>query len=93
MAEASKESSQSDKINKIMEMLATLQTTKQPTATVVGRGNFFQALAVIKGLCTGNCWIIDSGASDHMIDNKSLFSSYTPITNGITVRIADDSSL
>ncbi|KAK4254159.1 hypothetical protein QN277_020331 [Acacia crassicarpa] len=82
---------QDDPLNKIMDMLATLQTTKQPTASVVKRGNFFKALAVIKGLCTGNCWIIDSGASDHMTDDKTLFTSYTPITKGMTVRIADDS--
>ena len=84
-----------DNLNQIMEMLASLQfknqAVKNPTATVVRRGNFLQALATIKGVCSGQCWIIDSGASDHMTDDKRLFLSYAPVANKLTVKIADDS--
>ena len=86
----------SDQLNKILEMLATLQQPSQQSqhsVTVTEKGKFLRALTTIKGLCHGQCWIIDSGASDHMTDDKALFISYSPLPTTLTVRIADDSSL
>ena len=80
-------------MNKILEILTTLQSQSQPSATVVKKGTFLQALATIKGLCTGQCWIVDSGASDHMTDDKTLFISYSSISTPLAIRIADDSLL
>lgn len=34
-------------------------------------------------------WIIDSGASDHMIDAYNLFSSHSPCVGNLKVRIVD----
>ena len=36
-------------------------------------------------------WIIDSGASDHMTGNSTLFSTYKPCAGNRKVRIADGS--
>lgn len=83
-------SSNGDKFDQILELLTSLQPShKQPTTTVVKRGNFSRALATIKTLSSGKCWIIDSGASDHMTDDISMFSSYTVDKTPITVKIAD----
>lgn len=40
---------------------------------------------------TGNYkpWIVDSGASDHMTGDKSLFHHYNPCYDGLSVKIAD----
>ena len=37
------------------------------------------------------CWIIDSGASDHMTGDVSVFTTYTPCHNHLNIRIADGS--
>ncbi|KAK8359489.1 hypothetical protein V6Z12_A04G098800 [Gossypium hirsutum] len=36
-------------------------------------------------------WILDSGASDHMIGNSTLFQTYTPCHNQSRIHIADGS--
>ena len=43
-------------------------------------------------ILTGEPWIIDSGASDHMTGNKSLFSSFENYVSGRFVKITDGSS-
>lgn len=40
---------------------------------------------------TNNNWIIDSGASDHMTGNSSLYISCKPCAGNRKVRIADGS--
>lgn len=57
------------------------------TATVAQKGNFLHALNISKG--KQNSWIIDSGASDHVIGDLTDFDSYSPCQNNLTVRIAD----
>ena len=49
----------------------------------------YQALHVIHSPTT--LWIVDSGASDHITGDKSLFSTYTPCQDNQTVRIANGS--
>ena len=36
-------------------------------------------------------WIVDSGASDHMTGNATLFNTYSPNSGNLMVRIADGS--
>lgn len=38
-----------------------------------------------------NPWIIDSGATDHMTGSSSIFSSYSPLSGNLKVKIADGS--
>lgn len=48
-----------------------------------------QALHVARSPSTS--WIVDSGASEHMTGDKSLFSTYTPCQDYHTIRIANGS--
>ena len=57
------------------------------TGSVAQRGNIPSALHVSHHSLTP--WIVDSGASDHMTGDKNLFSSFSPCTKDMTVRIAD----
>lgn len=41
--------------------------------------------------CLTSCWIIDSGASNHICTSLSLFSSYVPIQKHISVQLPDGS--
>ena len=34
-------------------------------------------------------WIVDSGASDHMTGDSSMFHTYTPCHKNLNIRIAD----
>ena len=76
-----------------MEALQTLfqqsmVTAKQGGIVVVAqRGNFLHALNTSKERTKS--WIIDSGASDHMTGDFTLFSSYSPCPYNYTVWIAD----
>ena len=67
----------------------TLQSTGTTigTASVAQKGIFFHALNVRQENHT--TWIVDSGASDHMIGNLMVFHEYTPCHNNSSVRIAD----
>lgn len=85
--------SSTDPLTLILERLTALEqkSHKQPVASVVQRGNFSQALAIIKRKTAGSCWIVDSGASDHMTNEVSLFSQYIHAKTILTVTIADAS--
>ncbi|PON46011.1 hypothetical protein TorRG33x02_327260, partial [Trema orientale] len=56
------------------------------TGSVAQKGNFLSALQVEK---EKGPWIMDSGASDHMTGEITVFKQYTPYTGNFTVRIAD----
>ena len=76
-----------------MEMLAALQASSQPpkntpSGNLTHRCNVPQALHTFRN---HKPWIIDFGASDHMIDSYHLFSSYTPCAGNLRVKIADGS--
>src|ERR1044072_1910570 len=77
-----------------MEVLQKLQQQSMQdagnnigTATIAQKGNFSTALNA--SIEKSKSWIVDSGASDHMTGDISVFKKYTPCHNHSTVRIAD----
>ena len=57
--------------------------------TLAHKGNSLSAFFV--GKKCKKPWIVDSGASDHMTGDATIFSTYSPCPNNLTVRIADGS--
>ncbi|KAI5385008.1 hypothetical protein KIW84_071848 [Lathyrus oleraceus] len=64
-----------------------LTAEKGGTAVVAQRGNYLHALNISKEKIKS--WIVDSGASDHMTGDFTLFSSYSPCPYNYNVQIAD----
>ena len=80
-----------------MEMLQKLlqesvQTALNPigTATIAQRGNYLTALIAKRG--SSKPWIVDSGESDHMTRDATVFNNYSPSNDNTVVRIADGTS-
>ena len=59
------------------------------SGTLAHKGNSLSAFFV--GKKRKKPWIVDSGASDHMTGDATIFSTYSPCPNNLTVRIADGS--
>ena len=64
-----------------------LTAEKGGTVVVAQRGNYLHALNTSKEKTKS--WIVDSGASDHMTGDFTLFNSYSPCPYNYNVRIAD----
>lgn len=63
--------------------------SQNPSCSIAQRGNFSNiALISVK---PGHTWIIDSGATDHMTGESSMFSSYSPCAGNHKIKIADGS--
>ena len=59
------------------------------SGTLAHKGNSLSAFFV--GKKCKKPWIVDSRASDHMTGDATIFSTYSPCPNNLTVRIADGS--
>ena len=59
------------------------------TGSFAHKGNYLSALFV--NSMSSKPWIVDSGASDHMTRDASLFQHYSPCREGLTVKIANGS--
>ena len=59
------------------------------TGGTAEKGNFLRALHVSTD--SSKFWIVDSGASDHMSGDSSMFKTWYPYTQSYKVRIADGS--
>ena len=59
------------------------------SGTLAHKGNSLSAFFV--GKKRKKPWILDSRASDHMMGDATIFSTYSPCPNNLTVRIADGS--
>ena len=60
------------------------------TGSLAQKGNSLSALKVTQRKNKGS-WIVDSGASDHMTGDITLFKDFYPCQENLTVRIADGS--
>jgi hypothetical protein len=70
-----------------MSRLDTLVTASSSLTLI---GNLTTALNA-SAIPSDDPWVIDVGASDHMIGMSPLFSSYNPCSSRDNVRIADGS--
>lgn len=61
-------------------------TTTQSTGRLAMQGH--ESVAFLVNKITNRPWILDSGASDHMKGDASIFSEYNMITGDHTVKIA-----
>ncbi|RVW73200.1 Retrovirus-related Pol polyprotein from transposon RE1 [Vitis vinifera] len=59
------------------------------SGTLAHKGNFLSAFTT--GKKRKKPWIVDSGASDHMTGDATIFDTYSSCPNNLTVRIADGS--
>ena len=58
--------------------------------SIAQKGNVLES--VFLSVIPSRTWIIDSGATDHMTREYSLFSSYSPCASNLKIKI-DDGSL
>ncbi|RVX07945.1 Retrovirus-related Pol polyprotein from transposon TNT 1-94 [Vitis vinifera] len=59
------------------------------SGTLAHKGNFLSAFTA--GKKRKKPWIVDSGATDHMTGDATIFDTYSSCPNNLTVRIADGS--
>ncbi|KAK3015974.1 hypothetical protein RJ639_007262 [Escallonia herrerae] len=78
-----------------LELLQNMFNQAQINPPVIGSGTIAQKgifpSAFNSKVEKSNPWVIDTGASDHMTGDISLFSSYSTCSNNYKVRIADGS--
>ncbi|RVW57690.1 Retrovirus-related Pol polyprotein from transposon TNT 1-94 [Vitis vinifera] len=87
---------QMEMLQKLLSPLLSVQSqTGSSSNQVIGsgtlahKGNFLSAFTV--GKKRKKPWIVDSGASDHMTGDATIFDTYSSCPNNLTVRIADGS--
>ncbi|KAA0057242.1 ty3-gypsy retrotransposon protein [Cucumis melo var. makuwa] len=66
------------------------QETSSPTLSAITQSGMSQSLGLIS-VDGKNPWILDSGATDHLIGFSEHFVSYTPCASNEKIRIADGS--
>ena len=81
----------SDQFAKLYELLSNFKASGQSSISLSSgplayKGTFLTALRSTSHITP---WIIDSGASNHMIDAHHLFSTYSPCVGNLKVKIAD----
>ena len=81
----------SDQLAKLYELFSNFQASGQSSTTLSSgslakKGTFFIVLSTMTHTTP---WIIDSGASDHMIDAHHLFSTYSPCAGNLKIKIAN----
>ncbi|XP_073132807.1 uncharacterized protein [Henckelia pumila] len=82
----------SDQLNILHNLISQAQGTPAISHRI-NSGNIAQRDNLITDLHaqTSTPWIVDSSTSDHMTDNRSLFTSYAPSSRDIYVSIANGS--
>ncbi|RVW78478.1 Retrovirus-related Pol polyprotein from transposon TNT 1-94 [Vitis vinifera] len=87
---------QMEMLQKLLSPLLSVQSqTGSSSNQVIGsgtlahKGNFLSAFTA--GKKRKKPWIVDSGASDHMTGDATIFDTYSSCPNNLTVRIVDGS--
>ncbi|WJZ83952.1 hypothetical protein VitviT2T_003590 [Vitis vinifera] len=87
---------QMEMLQKLLSPLLSVQSqTSSSSNQVIGsgtlahKGNFLSVFTA--GKKRKKPWIVDSGASDHMTGDATIFDTYSSCPNNLTVRIADGS--
>ena len=88
-----------EQMEMLQKLLSPLMSIQSQTGTssnqVIGSGTLAHKgnslSAFIVGKKRKKPWIVDSGASDHMTGDATIFCTYSPCPNNLTVRIADGS--
>lgn len=72
-----------------LDQMYKLLESQTPSCSIAQKGNFPKSahLSVIPT----RTWIVDSGATDHMTGESSLFSSYKPCAGNFNIKLADGS--
>ncbi|RVX01052.1 Retrovirus-related Pol polyprotein from transposon TNT 1-94 [Vitis vinifera] len=93
---SSSSSHQMEMLQKLLSPLLSVQSqTGSSSNQVIGsgtlahKGNFLSAFTA--GKKRKKPWIVDSGASDHMTGDATIFDTYSSCPNNLTIRIADGS--
>ena len=81
----------SDQLAKLYEFFSNFQASGQSSTilssgSLAHKGTFLTTLSTMSHITP---WIIDSSAFDHMTDAHHLFSTYSPCTGNLKVKIAD----
>jgi hypothetical protein len=79
-------STQSPLIMAQLEKLFKLLESQTPSCSIETKGN-----SVFLSVSPNHTWIVDSGASDHMTGESTLFSSYSPCAGNQKIKVVDDS--
>ncbi|KAG8501502.1 hypothetical protein CXB51_003813 [Gossypium anomalum] len=71
--------------------VTTIGNQSTETSALISRATQGTALNIAFESNNQSSWILDSGASDHMTGNSTLFHTYTPCHDKSRIRIADGS--
>ncbi|KAI5412036.1 hypothetical protein KIW84_056928 [Lathyrus oleraceus] len=69
-----------------LDRLYKLLESPIPSCSIATKGN-----SLFLSVSPNHTWIVDSGASDHMTSESTLFSSYSPCADNQKIKIADGS--
>ena len=78
-----------EQLNLLQKLISQQPQSIIASGSLAHSGNQLTALNAKQ--VPSECWIIDSGASDHMTGDVSVFTTYTPCHNHLNIRIADGS--
>ncbi|XP_043710586.1 uncharacterized protein LOC122659549 [Telopea speciosissima] len=80
--------SSNDLVSQLLQRVLQLETSSSTSTAVLAHSGTTACFA-----SSSSPWVIDSGASSHMIDKPNLFSSYTQPSMSSRISIADGSSI
>ena len=82
-----------EQLEHLDKLFQSPQFSVNPSCSLAQTGNYLTTILSSVKSNPSYSWIIDSGATDHMIGCSTLFSSYGPCARNKKIRIADGSLL